>query len=260
LANAVVFENRSVAAQFVSDDEIPDLPLRKPVAHEGQVRIVSIPGFDFSACGGTHVRTTGELGLIKITRTERRGEETRVEFLCGRRALSDYQAKNALVMNLANEFTVGHRELDDAVHRLADELKEIRRELRRARDALLDSEATALWHQAESVGAIHLVCVHLSARTADELKHLAQRLVARPETVALLATGHGAEEKSHFTFARSADLDLNMGALVRHASEAVGGRGGGRPEFAQGGGPAGDRVRDALDEAHRTVSNQLPGS
>ena len=260
LANAVVFENRAAVARFVPDDDIPDLPLRKPVAHEGPVRIVLIPGFDCSACGGTHVRATGEVGLIKITRTERRGDETRVEFLCGRRALNDYQAKNTLVMDLANEFTVGHRELDDAVHRLADELKESRRELRRARDALLDAEATALWHQAENVRGMHLVRVHSSARSADELKHLAQRLVAHPETVALLATGHQAEEKSHFTFARSADLDLDMGALVRRACEATGGRGGGRPEFAQGGGPGGDRVQDALDEAFRSVSDQLPAS
>jgi alanyl-tRNA synthetase len=260
LANTVVFENRATSAQFVPDDEIPDLPLRKPVAHEGPVRIVAIPGFDYSACGGTHVRATGEIGLIKITRTERRGDETRVEFLCGRRALNDYQAKNTLVMNLASEFTVGHWELDDAVHRLADELRESRRELRRARDALLDAEATALWHQAENVRGMHLVRAHFSARSADELKHLAQRLVVHPETVALLATGHRAEEKSHFTFARSADLDLNMGALVRLACEAIGGRGGGRPEFAQGGGPGGDRVQDALDGAFRSVSDQLPGS
>jgi alanyl-tRNA synthetase len=258
-ANAVVFENRAAAARFVADDEIPDLPLRKPIAHEGPVRVVEIPGCDCSACGGTHVRATGEIGLIKITRTERRGDETRVEFLCGGRALNDYRAKNTLVMNLASEFTVGHWELDDAVHRLAGELKESRRELRRARDALLDAEATALWHQAEDVRGTHLVRAHFSARSADELKHLAQRLVVHPETAALLATGHRAGEKSHFTFARSADLALDMGALVRQACEAIGGRGGGRPEFAQGGGPGGDHVQDALDAAFRSVSDQLPG-
>ncbi len=260
LANTIVFENRMTSVGFVVDDQIPDLPLRKPVAHQGPVRIVSIPGFDCSACGGTHVRATGEVGLIKITRTERRGDETRVEFLCGRRALNDYQAKNSLVMDLAGEFTVGHWELGDAIHRLADELKESRRELRRVRDALLDAEATSLWHQADNVRGTHLVRAHFSARSTDELKHLAQRLAAQPQTVALLATGRQPEEKSHFTFARSADLDLDMGALMRHACETMGGRGGGRPEFAQGGGSGGDRVQDALDAAFRSVKDQLPES
>jgi alanyl-tRNA synthetase len=200
------------------------------------------------------------VGLIKITRTERRGDETRVEFLCGRRALNDYQAKNTLVMDLASEFTVGYWELDDAIHRLADELRESRRDLRRARDALLDAEATSLWHQADVLRGTHLAQAHFPARSYDELKHLAQRLVAHPQTVALLATGHQAGDKSYFTFARSADLDLDMGALVRHACEAIGGRGGGRPEFAQGGGPGSERVQDALEEAFRSVSDRLLGT
>jgi len=89
LANEVVMENRPVISRFVSRDELPALTLRKPLAHAGPVRIVEVPGFDCSACGGTHVRATGELGLIKLVRAERRGTESRVEFLCGGRALAD---------------------------------------------------------------------------------------------------------------------------------------------------------------------------
>jgi alanyl-tRNA synthetase len=252
LANAIVFDDRPAVTRWVPDAEVPTLPLRKPLAHTGPVRIVEIPDFDCSACGGTHVRATGEVGLIKITRGERRGAETRVEFLCGGRALADYQAKNALVMDLAREFTVGHWELADAIHRLADDLKETRRELQRTRDALLDAEATALWHQATPLGPWRVVHAHLAGCTADDLKHLAQRLVAQPQTVALLAAGE-AGQKGSFTFARSADLDLHMGTLMRKACEVIGGRGGGRPEFAQGGSPHGDRVMEALDMAFRSL-------
>jgi alanyl-tRNA synthetase len=249
LANAVVFENRQTVARFVADEEVAAIPLRKPLVHEGPVRIVEIPGLDFSACGGTHVRATGEIGLIKITRSERRGTETRVEFLCGRRAVDDYAAKNALVMGLAQEFTVGHWELDDMVHRLADELKETRRELRHTRDALLDAEATALWYGATTVGDMRVVHADLAGRTPDDLKHLAQRLIDHPQTAVLLAAGGQAGQKGYLTFARSPDLDLHMGTLVRQACEVIGGRGGGRPEFAQGGGPDGDKVGQALDVA-----------
>jgi alanyl-tRNA synthetase len=267
LANAIVFGNRQVVARFVPDEEVPDLPLRKPLAHEGPVRVVEIQRatgpsevsslFDCSACGGTHVQAAGEVGLIKITRSERRGTETRVEFLCGGRALTDYQAKNATVMDLAQEFTVGYWELADAIHRLSGDLKETRRELRRSHDALLDAEASALWHQAQPLGGGRIVQVQFEGRGLDDLKHLAQRLIAHPLTVALLATRAQGGEKSYFTFARSDDVDANMGTLVRQACETIGGRGGGRPNFAQGGGPQSDMVGLALASAVETLTASL---
>ena len=256
LANAAVFEDRQALARFVPDDEIPLLPLRKPLAHEGPVRVVEIPDLDCSACGGTHVQSTGQVGLIKITRSERRGAETRVEFLCGHRALADYQAKNALLMDLAREYTVGHWEVDDLVHRLSGELKDTRRELRRARDGLLDAEAQALWHQGTTVALARVVRAELPGRKPDDLKHLAQRLVAQERTVALLAAGEEGQ-KGFFTFARSEDLDLHMGNLVRQACQVIGGGGGGRPAFAQGGGPQGDKIGPALDEVFQSLTDAL---
>jgi alanyl-tRNA synthetase len=257
VANDIVFESREVVARFVPDKEIPTLPLRKPVAHKGPVRIVEVQDLDCSACGGTHVQATGEVGLIKITRSERRGTETRVEFLCGKRALSDYAAKNAMVMGLAQEFTIGHWELADLVHRLAEDLKETRRDLRRTRDALLDAEALALWHQAQSVEGFRIVQSHLSRRTPDDIKHLAQRLITHPRTVALLATEGQEGERSYFSFGRSDDLDVHMGNLVSQACEIIGGRGGGRPNFAQGGGPRGDLVPQALDVVYTTLVDSV---
>lgn len=255
LANDVVFEDRPVVARFVPDEELSSLVLRKPLAHEGPVRIVEIPGFDTSACGGTHVQTAGQVGLIKITRSERRGAETRLEFLCGRRALADYQAKNALVMDLAHTYTVGYWQVGDMVDRLAGELKEVRRELRSTRDALLDARATALWHEAALVGSVRVVRAHFPGGCPEDLKHLAQRLMVRPGTVALLAAE--GEGKGYFAFARSDDLDIHMGSLVQQACELIGGRGGGRPEFAQGGGPCGARVAEALDLANQALAGSI---
>ena len=265
LANSVVFENRPVEARFVSDDEVSAILLRKSLAHKRPVRIVEVTGFDRSACGGTHVRAAGQVGLIKITRSERRGAETRVEFLCGGRALSDYAAKNAMVMGLAQEFTIGHWDLEGVVHRLADYLKETRRELRRTRDALLDAEASSLWHQAATLqprlgqceDQVRVVQAQFAGRSMDDLKHLAQRLIAHPATVALLATEGQAGEKSYFTFARSDDLDVHMGDLVRQACEVIDGRGGGRPNFAQGGGPQADKVAQVLDLALQSLTDSI---
>jgi alanyl-tRNA synthetase len=259
LANAIVFEDRAIVARFVSDEELSSLVLRKPLAHEGPVRIVEIPGFDTSACGGTHVQATGQVGLIKITRSERRGAETRVEFLCGRRALADYQAKNTLIMDLARTFTVGHWQVGEMVHRLAEDLKEVRRELRSTRDALLDAQATALWHEAALVGAVRVVRAHFPGGCPEDLKHMGQRLLVHPRTVSLLAAGGESGEKGYFAFARSDDVDIHMGNLVQRACEVVGGRGGGRPEFAQGGGPLGARAAEALDLAYQLLAESILG-
>jgi alanyl-tRNA synthetase len=160
-------------------------------------------------------------------------------------------------MDLAREFTVGHWEVADLVHRLAGDLKEAQRELRRTRDALLDAEAVALWHGAAMVGDVRVVRAHLADRPLDDLKHLAQRLVAHQRTAALLAAG-AAGQKGFLTFARSTDIDVHMGTLVRQACETIGGRGGGRPEFAQGGGPLGDRVPIALDTAFQSLVDSIP--
>ena len=92
MANAIVFENRRAVVRIVPDEEVPDLLLRNASAHQGPVRVVVIPAFDCSACGGTHVQATREVGMIKITGSELRGAETRVVFLCGRSALADYAA------------------------------------------------------------------------------------------------------------------------------------------------------------------------
>lgn len=256
-ANAVVFGDQQVLARFVPDEEIRALPLRKPVSHAGPVRIVQIGTVDCSACGGTHVRATGEVGLVKITGSERRGAETRIEFLCGGRALADYATKNTLLLGLAQEFSVGYWELPDLVRRLSGDLQDTRRDLRRTRDALLDAEATALWHQALVVGPAHLVQFHFEERTPDDLKYLAQRLIARPQTVALLGSGRVGGEKGHLVFARSGDLNIHVGALLRQACEVIGGRGGGRPDFAQGGGPDGGRVAEALDAAARELVESM---
>jgi alanyl-tRNA synthetase len=122
----------------------------------------------------------------------------------------------------------------------------------------LDAEATALWHQAAKVKELRVVKTCFAGRTPEDLKHLAQRLVIYPKTVALLAGGGEAGEKGHFTFACSSGLNLHMGTLVRQACEDIGGGGGGRPQFAQGGGPQGDRVALALDKVLLSLVESIP--
>ncbi len=240
LANQVVWEDRPVSTRFVGLDELASLPLRRPPAVDGPVRIVDVADFDVNPCGGTHVARTGEIGLVRVSRLEYRGDETRVEFLCGGRALCDYRAKSGVVDQLAARLTVGHWELDQAVERLQGEAKQLRHDLRQVRERLLYVEAADLFEAAIPREAYRVVERVWERREPGELRALAQELVRRFEVVALLAS---VGERTHLCFACSEGVGLDMAVLLREACVQLGGKGGGQPHLAQGSGPETDLTR-----------------
>jgi alanyl-tRNA synthetase len=257
LANQIVFEDRPVTARFVEPDEVSRLPLRKPAPAKESIRIVQVEGFDWSACGGTHVSRAGEIGIIKIVRSERRGAETRLTFLCGHRALSDYHKLNSLAHELALNLSVGVEELPQAIERLQGEARSARKERDHLRQEMLDYEAQALAGNGQPMGPIELVSVAFEERDVQEVRRLAARITERPGRVALLGVKGS---KAQLVFARSADVTYDMRPLLRDACRLVGGGGGGSPDLAQGGGPQGDRVEDALRRAGELLGEQIkPG-
>ncbi|MBN1484819.1 MAG: hypothetical protein JXA37_08865 [Chloroflexia bacterium] len=245
-ANAIIFEDRPVRARFVQEHELAHMPLRKPPLGYDRVRIVEVEGLDWSPCGGTHCARTGQVGHIRLIQLERRGKESRLSFLCGWRALRDARWKHDLLRELAGRFTVGLPDLPDAVARLAEAEETARKGLERARQDLLHYEAQERYAQAERVGPARLVSAVLNERSLDELRLLAREIAALPGGVALLGLGG---ETARLCFVRHEDLSGDMGALVRQAAAVLGGRGGGRPQEAQGGGPDAGRLEEALEEA-----------
>jgi alanyl-tRNA synthetase len=250
LANEIIFADCAVKTHSVAETELASLPLRKLPTVEMPIRIVEVEGFDYSPCGGTHCQRTGEVGLIKITKVERRGQENRIEFLCGDRALADYRNKNRTVNELANRFSVGTWELAEAVERLAEEVKSSKRELNAAKNRLLDYEAVELLAEAEQHGDVRVVRKVFAHREGEEVRRLALRLMESEGSVALLGLSG---EKAQLFFACSADLPYDMNDLLKRACQVVGGGGGGRRHFAQGGGPDGSKVGEALEMAHERL-------
>jgi alanyl-tRNA synthetase len=254
LANQVIFEDRPVLARFLEPDEVAALPLRKVPPAKDSIRIVQVEGFDWSACGGTHVARTGEVGLIKVVRTERRGSETRVTFLCGHRALTHYRMLNALTRNLGLTLTVGIEELPEAIERLETEAKMARKERDRLRELLLDYETAALTAGAQLLGPVSLVSQVFEMREMEEVRRLATRIANQPGHVALLGVKG---KKAQLIFARSADLSYDMRPLLQAACALVGGGGGGGPELAQGGGPQSDGIDEALRHATDLLRQEI---
>ena len=128
-ANAIVDAALIVSPTFVAPEALASIPLRKPPKVTEDIRIVEVAGFDWSACGGTHVANTAQVGLIKITTTERRGAELRVSFLCGGRARADYARLQTLAQGLVARLSTGQDELIEAVDRRAAETQALRKDL-----------------------------------------------------------------------------------------------------------------------------------
>ena len=264
LANQVIWDNRPVAARQVSFAEAASLDLRKiPDVDDDLLRLVDIAGFDLTACGGTHVAATGEVGQIKLLRVSRQRRKLRVEFRCGGRALRDYGAKNTLAQQLTNRLTVGQWEVDTAVARLQEELKATRRALKKDQAALLAIEAAALRSDALIRGPLTLVCRLLPAGDADRLRQLAQHLTREEGMVAVLAA---AGPPVQVVAARAATAPGDMSQLLSgiladlEAAAGTAPSGGGGARFAQGGGvnvpPA--VVNLSLEKAARRLLAELP--
>lgn len=261
-ANHIIWQNLPVKAWFPDEGELAALPLRKVPEGYDKLRVVGIGDVDYTACGGTHVSQTGAIGLIKIVRTEKIKGLTRVEFFCGGRALADYHEKNAILHQLSTDLTTGYREIGDAIAKFRAENKSLRAELRAARQSLLVVEAQELLAAVPGENGQRMICGVWTGRDPAELRPLASHLVNEPGTVALLAL---AGDKTQIIMARAADLaDLDMVAFLRRTMGILTGdpatrRGGGRPEFAQGGGIAVDEaaLQAALEQAAAQITAQL---
>ncbi len=239
-ANQAIYANLPVKVYQVTDAELASVPLRKPPKVSGLIRIVEIAGYDWSACGGTHVAATGQIGLIKLIRAEKRGAETRVTFRCGRRALLDYRQVLRETSALAESLTVGRADLAAAVAKLRDEARAAQKALAVAQTVLNEAEAATILQQAQPNSAgWRIISRCWPERDMKQLQAMAKSLTAGPGVLALLG-GYG--PRTTLCFARSQDAGTaDMAALLRGALTTLAeGKGGGSPAFAQGGGGLSD--------------------
>jgi alanyl-tRNA synthetase len=253
LANRVVTADLAVRAWFPTADQLDALQLRKTPEVDGSLRIVAIGDFDTTACGGTHVARSGEIGLIHHLKSERLKRGTRVSFLCGDRARADYAAKHAITARLAAELTCGVGELPDAVSRLQAELVAARRALAKHHDEALEREAAALRAGARATPAGTVILKAWEGRANDDLRALVLKLTSTPDTLALLGT---AGPRAQFVFGRSESLGRDLKRALDSALTAIGGgRGGGGRVVQGGGGPASlEQVEVAIEAALRVVT------
>ena len=226
-ANEIVFENRPVTVTF--EDAASAAGLRKATDRTGEIRVVEIEGIDRSACGGTHVRGTGEIGPVVVRRIEKSKQSTRVEFLCGWRALARARADFDALSTIAASLTASIDEVPALVSAQAAHLKEAETDAKKRGEELAKYQARERHDAAvpDSTGVRRIV---ETAPSMDPLRAMAQAISAFPKTiyVGTVASPPG------IVFAASADSGVNAGELLKSALSANGGRGGGSPRVAQG--------------------------
>jgi alanyl-tRNA synthetase len=232
-ANEVVWADRTVAIRFVDAAEAASLNLRKESVRTGTLRIIDVEGFDVSACGGTHVHRTGAIGVIAVSGWERVRGGTRLEFKCGGRALRAHRLLRDTVRDSSGLLSIAAGELPQALERLQSDGKELRRRLKDAEVRLAAFEAEAFAALAEESNGLRLVIESVADRDANTLKLMAQTIAAKPGHVAVLVS---AQPPVSIVVARSADAPVDASRLLKTLTGRFGGKGGGRPEMAQGGG------------------------
>jgi alanyl-tRNA synthetase len=227
-ANTLALGNHAVTVSY--EEAATATGLRKASDRAGLLRIVTIEGLDRSACGGTHVGRTGEIGAILLRRLERTRGNTRIEFLCGYRAVQRARLDAELLARSARPLSAAPSDLPELVEQQSVRLTELERDRKRWQQELARYEAQALW-QSAAVDRTGIRRVRVTAvGPVKESEPLAQQLIALgPCTVLVTHLDSGGA-----LLATSADSGLEAGPLLRTALQAVGGRGGGSPRVAQG--------------------------
>ena len=256
LANEVIWRNLPVTARLVSQNEMDGVRVRRipgQLATEG-LRVVSVGEFDQTACGGTHVAATGEIGLLKIIRTDKKGGQIRVEFRCGGRALSDYRLRNDTTQRLTSLLNVGVSELDQSVSRLQNEIREMQRQRKAVVQQLLKTHAAELIAAAQTIDGVRVVILVSDLYDLNDLRVLAKQLTATPSILALLGMPG---EKAQIVLTCSPDLPYNLNPALQAGLAVLGNaRGGGPANFVQGGGvPATTAQIEAALKAAREAIN-----
>jgi alanyl-tRNA synthetase len=259
LVNAIVMSDVAVHTSFPSAEELAKLDLRKqPNAEKSAagVRVVAIEGFDLTPCGGTHCTRTGQIGQVRVVATEKYKGMLRITFHAGRRALTDARAARELLAALAADLTCGAQDVPAAVAKLRTEMKGLRDRLDATRTELADHVARRVREALPPSTGPQVVHVERPLDDLASLRMLTTKLTEEPRVVALVSGQDEGSGEMVLVVQRGSAGRLDCGAFVQARAKALGGRGGGRPERAEGRFPRGTALEALAAEATATVKRE----
>jgi alanyl-tRNA synthetase len=252
LVAALAMNDVAVRALYPTPEELSRMALRRAPKVDRDVRVIEIEGFDLSPCGGTHCTRTGQIGVVRVVGVERYKGGWRITFHAGRRALEDARQKEAVLAELAREFTCGMLDVGGAVGKLRADLKARSDALSAARGELVEllASRTLDAHPPDASGTT-LVVVERGHDDLGMLRALAGRLAARDDVVAFCTAPDERDAGERLVVVqRGRSASFDCGAWLKSVATAHGGRGGGRADRAEGRLPTRVSLADLLRESH----------
>lgn len=248
--NEHIQRNVPIRCWFPEEKELESLPLRKKPTVSEHVRIVAIGDDEMVACGGTHPAFAGEIGLVKILSVTPARGKMRLAFLAGKRALQDYFKCHEAAHEASQLLSSNVEKLAESVNTLQEKCRQAEGVLLQMKKDALLSRTDAFISEAEPLPDGSLLIARFVEADGMLLRELAAKMIERPGVIALLGAQKG--DQALYVFGRSADGKADMGALLRKCARPYGGKGGGKPDFAQGGGST-----EMLAEACRILKNNM---
>jgi len=253
LSNEVIAEDRAIAICYASREEAQCMGVRKLPEREGTIRLVDIRDFDLNACGGTHARSTGQIGGLLLRRTERVRQGVRIEFVCGLRAAKAARSDFEILSRAAGQYPCAPADLCSNISKQREDLRHVQKREAKVLEELAELKAAQLLRETTvDRSGRRLIVQMFDDRDSNFLKLLAQALARSGSgVIALLASS---QEPPALVFARSGDFNSDLGTLLRELVTAAGGRGGGGKDFAQGGVPNAGLLTGVLEHARQRLA------
>ncbi|WP_064091162.1 alanyl-tRNA editing protein [Rossellomorea aquimaris] len=252
LANRVIQESRSIETKWITEAELSQYPMRKQPTVTDDIRLVIIPDFDYNGCGGTHPRSTSEVGAIKILDWEKHKGHIRLQFVCGNRVLMQLHQKNKLLKELTGQLQVPEETMSSVVQRLLEKQKEQEKTIEDMKERLFSYEADELMNEGTRQSDYVLIQKAYQNRPIQELQKLAQHITSEKEDAVVLLVVHN-EGKLQLVGAKGTSPTVNLKEAVRNVFPLINGKGGGKESFVQGGGEALMSKEELLQEMVKNV-------
>ena len=256
-ANEMIYADNEVEVDFPDQEDLKKLDLRKQPEVDKDIRVIRIGGCDVTPCGGTHVNSTGQVGIIKVLEAENYKGGSRLHFLCGKRALQDYRFRNQVVAELRDELSISEEEIIGEVSRLQSELAEKEQEIADKQNELRDYEIEELLCGAKNVADYKLIKQTFEDKAYDEVKYMAEEIVEYANNIVIFAQKEAGTARMILARSENISEDLDMNEIIGDVLEIIDGNGGGHELLAQGGGDKVEKLAEAAAEAEKIIKSWL---
>jgi alanyl-tRNA synthetase len=231
LANEIIFRAEPVTAFFVDAARAAEYPLRKQSDLAESLRIIQISDFDLSPCSGTHVRNTGEVGMVFVYGHEKLSQSLKITFLCGSRINSRYKKDLSILKDLSRNLTTSFDLLPDSIGKLQTQLKDLRKENNRFHEERLKLEAASLYQESKDWNGFRLL-VRLMNRPYQDLRFLAQKISEKESALGALIS----ISDQRAVFFKNSEVTFDLKPVFQQFLVSTGAKGGGPPHFLEAGG------------------------